>query len=89
MANFDKIPWAGWMEAGLQTLMEAKAEKVMLCGILPDGNVVTGYSGMDAEDKSICVHHIQSDIMMDVLAANADVLRAILREEDDDDGLEE
>lgn len=88
MANFDNIPWAGWMEEGLQTLVEAKAEKILLCALLPDGSVYTGYSGMDTQDMAVCVHNIQSDIMMELLKINADVLREMLQE-DDDDGLEE
>lgn len=87
MANFDKIPWAGWMEEGLQALVEAKATKVMLCAVLPDGEIYTGYSGMDLQDKVLCAHSIQSDILIDELRANRDLLRDIL--EDDDDGLEE
>lgn len=41
---------------------------------------ITGYYNTDATDKAVFAHNIQSDIVMDIIKANADTISGILGE---------
>ena len=45
-----------------------------------DGTVFTGYYNADATDKAVFAHNIQSDIVMDIIKANADTINGILED---------
>ena len=45
-----------------------------------DGTVFTGYYNADATDKAVFAHNIQSDIVTDIIKANADTIRGILED---------
>ena len=45
-----------------------------------DGTVFTGYYNADATDKAVFAHNIQSDIVMDIIKANADTISGILED---------
>lgn len=76
--NVNEIPFALWMEESIQTIVEQKAKKICICAILPDGSVFTGYAGMDAQDKAIVAHHINSDVTMDIVLANIETVKEAL-----------
>ena len=76
--NINEIPFAEWLEDGLRTIFESGTDKIALCALLPDGTVMTGYHNLCAQDKAIIAHNIQSDITMDVVLANIDLIRDAL-----------
>lgn len=47
------------------------------------GNTLTGYYHADAQDKAVFAHHIQSDIVLDIIKANAAEIKAMMEGIDD------
>lgn len=47
------------------------------------GNTLTGYYNADAQDKAVFAHHIQSDIVLDIIKANAAEIKAMMEGVDD------
>lgn len=80
MNDITKQPYAAWLEGLLQVI--AGLDPVCLCiaATSPDGNVFTGYYGADATDKAVFAHHSQSDVTMDIIRANIDEIKDMLRE---------
>ena len=80
MNDITKQPYAAWLEESLQVI--AGLDPVCLCiaATSPDGDVFTGYYGADATDKAVFAHHIQSDVTMDIIRANIDEIKDILRD---------
>lgn len=80
MNDITKQPYAAWLEESLQAI--AGLDPVCLCIAVtsPDGDVFTGYYGADATDKAVFAHHIQSDVTMDIIRANIDEIKDMLRE---------
>ena len=80
MNDITKQPYAAWLEESLQVI--AGIDPVCLCiaATSPDGDVFTGYYGADATDKAVFAHHIQSDLTMDIIRANIDEIKDMLRE---------
>lgn len=80
MNDITKQPYAAWLEESLQVI--AGIDPVCLCiaATSPDGDVFTGYYGADATDKAVFAHHIQSDVTMDIIRANIDDIKDMLRE---------
>lgn len=80
MNDITKQPYAAWLEKSLQVI--ARLDPVCLCiaATSPDGNVFTGYYWADATDKAVFAHHIQSDVTMDIIRANIDEIKDMLRE---------
>ena len=84
--NVKDLPYAEFLEEAIRSLAEHKAEKIVICAALEDGNYLTGYYGdCGPVDKAVMAHHINSDAMMDVIYANAQsIIQAA--EEGEDDG---
>ena len=80
MNDITKQPYAAWLEESLQVI--AGIDPVCLCiaATSPDGDVFTGYYGADATDNAVFAHHIQSDVTMDIIRANIDEIKDMLRE---------
>lgn len=80
MNDITKQPYAVWLEESLQVI--AGLDPVCLCiaATSPDGDVFTGYYGADATDKAVFAHHIQSDVTMDIIRANIEEIKDMLRE---------
>ena len=73
---------AEWLEAGLQKLFELKPVSMALVAKTESGDTLTAYFHADAEQKAVFAHHIQTDIIMDVVLNNADMIRDALDELD-------
>lgn len=80
MNDITKQPYAAWLEESLQVI--AGLDPVCLCiaATSPDGDVFTGYYRADATDKAVFAHHIQSDVTMDIIRANIEEIKDMLRE---------
>lgn len=80
MNDITKQPYAAWLEESLHVI--AGLDPVCLCiaAKSTDGDVFTGYYGADATDKAVFAHHIQSDVTMDIIRANIDEIKDMLRE---------
>lgn len=67
--------WGAWMAEALGHLSQHQAKNIAIAALLPDGQTVTGYFDMSANDKAIIAAHIQADAMLDVVKANGDTIR--------------
>lgn len=85
MADLFSVPFARWLEGGVESLIEHEPRAIVLAGILEDGSVLTGYYRCDCQDKAILAHSIYSDSVMDLVAARIDEVREALENSDADD----
>ena len=79
------MPYAKWLEGFLEKLIEYQPEKIGVCALLPDGNILTGYYGdCCPRDKAEMGFHMNTDGVLDTVMANSrEILRAADEEEDD------
>jgi hypothetical protein len=76
-------PYVEWLEGLIENLIEHQPEKIGVCAILPDGNILTGYYGdCCPKDKAEMGFHMNNDGVLDTVFANA---REIVRAAEEDD----
>ena len=64
--------YAEWLEGLIKYLLEHQPEKIGVCAIVPDGNVLTGFYGdCTPQDKAVMAYHIHTDAVFDTIKANA------------------
>lgn len=83
--DFENVPFAEWVEGLARSAFELKPAKMAFVATLTNGETKTAYYNAYAEDKAVFAHHIQSDVVMDIVIANADILREAM-EGDDGEG---
>lgn len=79
-------PYAAFLETIAEQMVEYQPEKVGLCAILPNGEILTGYFGeVGHQDKALMAHSIDCDAIMDIMRANAgEIIRAAEEQEGED-----
>lgn len=80
MDDITKQPYAKWLEESIATIAGIDPCCICFAAIKADGTVFTGYYNADATDKAVFAHNIQSDIVMDIIKANADTISGILED---------
>lgn len=65
-------PYSQWLTESLQMIGERNPVSIGIVAILEGGETFTGYYNADATDKAVMAHNINSDVIMDVVRANAD-----------------
>lgn len=85
--NVTETPYAEWLEELIEMIMELKPEKVGVCAVSSEGDVLTGYYGDCGHvDKAVMGYHMTLDAHQDVTIANArEILAAAEEQEDEDD----
>nr|DAL72880.1 MAG TPA: hypothetical protein [Caudoviricetes sp.] len=78
--DITKQPYAKWLEESIATIAGLDPCCICLAATKADGTVFTGYYNADAADKAVFAHNIQSDIVMDIIKANADTISGILED---------
>lgn len=75
----------------MQGLFDLDPNAIAIVAINDDrGMAGTQYYGCGVEDKGRIIHHISEDIIMDVILNNANMIRNVLIDaENDDDDLED
>lgn len=82
MDDITSKPYAAWLEQSLKAMMEIKPVSMCIVATGDNGDTLTGYFNADAQDKAVFAHHIQSDVMMDIIRANAAEIKSVLDEEE-------
>lgn len=79
-------PYAEWLEEFIKNLIAFQPEKIGVCAVLPDGNVLTAYYGdCGPADKAEMGFHMNNDGILDTVFANArEIVRAAEEQEGDD-----
>ena len=90
---FENDELTAWLEDCVKNLYERNKEsRITSAAIITmseDRLVLTGYYNADAQDKAIFAHNLNADAMLDVVCANADVVKQAIEEaEEDDQGAE-
>ena len=83
MSEFDKVPYAKWLEDSIKTVFEDNPDKIVICATLAGGDTMTAYYNCCAEDKAMFSQHINSDAMLDVVLNNIDLIKAELDRQDE------
>lgn len=80
MEDITKQPYAVWLEESLKVIADENPACICFAATSPDGTTFTGYYNADATDKAVFAHHIQSDVVMDIIRNNAEKIKEILGE---------
>jgi len=67
-------------EESLKVITDFKPACLCIAATSPDGETFTGYYNADATDKAVFAHHIQSDVVMDIIRANAEKIKEMLED---------
>lgn len=78
MDDITKHPYAKRLEESIATIAGLDPCCICFAATKADGTEFTGYYNADATDKAVFAHDIQSDIVMDIIKANADTISGIL-----------
>lgn len=81
--DITKLPYAPWLENAIRTLTEHDVRSACIVATIDDGETMTGYWNADAQGKAIFAHHIQSDIVLDIVEQNADAIKRAMEEGDE------
>ena len=84
MADITQQPYAEWLEASLGELVDLHPRTIGIVCIMPDGSTGTQYFNADNRDRTVMCEALQIDSLEELIKANADYLRALILEEDDD-----
>lgn len=80
MKDITKQPYAAWLEESLKIIAGFEPACLCIAATSPDGDTFTGYYNADATAKAVFAHHIQSDVVMDIIQNNAGKIKEILEE---------
>lgn len=80
MKDITKQPYAAWLEESLKIIAGFEPACLCIAATSPDGDNFTGYYNADATDKAVFAHHINSDVVMDIVRANAGEIKRALEE---------
>lgn len=79
-----KLPYAPWLENAIRFLTEHDVHSACIVATVDDGDTMTGYWNANANDKAVFASNIQSDVLFDVIRNNADAIKHILEDADND-----
>ena len=80
--DITKLPYAPWLENSIRVLTEHDVHSACIVATVDDGDTMTGYWNADTQDKAIFAYNIQSDIVLDIVKQNADIIKRAMEEEE-------
>lgn len=84
--EFENKELAEFLEDTVRNIIDLNPNAIAIVAINDDRGVAgTQYYGCGVEDKGRMIHHINEDIIMDIILNNADTIRNIITGEEDDD----
>ena len=84
--NIEESPYAEWLEGSIRTIMTLQPDTMALVAVRDsDGMALTSYFNAGVREKSAFIHHIQSDLVMEIIENNADNIREMLFGDEDDE----
>ena len=84
--EFENKELAEFLEDAVQGLFDLNPNAIAIVAINDDlGIAGTQYYGCGVEDKGRMIHHINEDVVMDIILNNADTIRDILMDDGNDD----
>lgn len=83
MSGITNEAYVVWLEESLQLIYKAKPTSIAIAAVTETGETVMGYYNASAQDKAVFAHLIQSDIVLDIIKANAAEVKAMMEGTDD------
>lgn len=84
--EFENKELAEFLEDAVQGLFDLDPNAIAIVAINDERGIAgTQYYGCGVEDKGRMIHHINEDIIMDVILNNAKMIRNIVMDADDDE----
>lgn len=83
MSGITEQEYAAWLEKALQALYKSNPSAIAIVAKTEAGNTLMGYYSADAQGKAVFAHHIQSDIVLDIIRANAAEIKAMMEDTED------
>lgn len=84
--EFKNKELAEFLEDAVQGLFALDPNAIAIVAINDDRGIAgTQYYGCGVEDKGRMIHHINEDIVMDIILNNADTIRNIIMDEENDE----
>ena len=79
--------FAAWLEEGVAALFGSgkKIKSACIVAMLEDDSSITAYFQADAQDMAVFAHKIDSDIIMEIITKNIDIIKDALEGEDEDE----
>lgn len=77
-------PFNEWLETTIKYLYEHDVLSIGFVAIQDDGDVVTAYYNSNATDKAVMSHNIYADSLMDIVCANADMIKQSMEDLDEE-----
>lgn len=75
MADLENCGFAPWLEETLPAIVELNPETIAISARNGEKDMVfTAYFNCNAEDKSVLAHHILSDVVMDIVMSNRELI---------------
>lgn len=85
MEDITKQEYSAWLEESLKNVLEFKPSSICIVATAEDGTTKTGYYNATGQDKAVFAANILSDVVMDIIKANADVIKGILDGDSDEE----
>ena len=80
------MAFAQWLEDVIHSMFDLNPDKMCFVAHTPGGETMTAYFNAEAEDMANFAHHINSDVVMEIVLNNAGrILEAAMDPGDDDD----
>ena len=85
MEDITKQEYSTWLEESLKTVLEFKPSSICIVATAEDGTTKTGYYNATGQDKAVFAANILSDVVMDIIAINAEKIKEILDGDSDEE----
>lgn len=85
MEDITKQEYSAWLEESLKNVLEFKPSSICIVATAEDGTTKTGYYNATGQDKAVFAANILSNVVMDIIEANADVIKGILEGDSDEE----
>ena len=85
MVEYDKIPFAEWLEGCVKYVAEEKPQWIGVVVVKEDGGTSTAYTTDDNTYIALAQAALNADFMMNLIKLNRDTVVEMLTEEDEDE----
>lgn len=85
MEDITKQEYSTWLEESLKTVLEFKPSSICIVATAEDGTTKTGYYNATGQDKAVFAANILIDVVMDIIAINAEKIKEILDGDSDEE----
>lgn len=83
---YEDLPFAEWLDGTAQSVIQLLPDYIGLVAVREaDGMALTSYFNAGVREKSEFIHHILSDYLMEIIENNADTIRNIVMDGEDDE----